>query len=88
MATLATSLITGSSAFLQVSRTCIYNCMCSDFGQFPLLTTELSALERLKNQHFILVATQAPSCLIESSSLLQVAMTTIKSRISSEFGQF
>ena len=42
MATLATSFLIGSSSFSQVTRTCINAWMSSNFGQIPLLTTELS----------------------------------------------
>ena len=54
MDTLAPSFLTASFSFLHVSRTCINAWMSSDFGQIPLLNTELSALERLKNLHIIL----------------------------------
>ena len=36
--------------YLQVMRTCIKAWMSSNFGQIPLLTWELAALERLKNR--------------------------------------
>ena len=38
-----------SSLYLQVTRTCIKSRMSSNFGQIRPLTTELAALERLKN---------------------------------------
>ena len=55
---LASSFLIGSTSFLQVIRTCIKAWMRSNFGQIPPLTTELPALERLKNQclHFFSVA--------------------------------
>ena len=47
-----------SFTYLQVMRTCIKAWMCLNFGQIPPLSTELAALERLKNQcfHFFSVA--------------------------------
>ena len=36
-------------SFLQVTKTCIKAWMRLNFGQFPPLTMELAALERLKN---------------------------------------
>ena len=38
-----------SVLYLQVTKTCIKSRMSSNFGQFGPLTTELAALERLKN---------------------------------------
>ena len=40
----------GSFSYLQVMRTYIKACMSLNFGQIPPLTTELAALERLKNR--------------------------------------
>ena len=63
---------------------------CSNFGGIPPLTSELAALERLKNLYtYKLVSTLAPSfCkLVESSSFLQVPKTTIQSRSSLKFGR-
>ena len=40
----------GSFSYLQVVRTYIKAYMSLNFGQFPPLTTELAALERLKNR--------------------------------------
>ena len=47
-----------SFSYLQVTRTYISAWMSSNFGQIPLLTMELAALERLKNwcRHFFSVA--------------------------------
>ena len=47
-----------SFSYLQVTRTYISAWIGSKFGQIPLLTTELAALERLKNRcrHFFSVA--------------------------------
>ena len=53
----------------------------TNFDQIRPLTTELPALERLKNQCIHTVNTLAPSFLIGSSSFLQVTRTTIKSWI-------
>ena len=65
--------------------TTIKTWMSSNFGQIPSQTTELAALERLKNRcTYIVVTTLAPSCLIGSSSFLQVMRTTIKARMSTK----
>ena len=45
----------GSSSFLQVTRTTIKAWMRSNLGRIPSLTSELVALEGLKN-HIILLA--------------------------------
>ena len=64
MTTLATIFLNGSS-FLQVMRTTIKAWMSSNFGQIPLPTTELAALEKYM---YNVVTTLAPSFLIGSSS--------------------
>ena len=46
----------GSFSFLQVTRTTIKAWMISNFGGIPPLTSELAALERLKNQTRSLLA--------------------------------
>ena len=48
----------GCLRYVHVMRTCIKAWMSSNFGQIPLLSTELAALERLKDQcrHFFSVA--------------------------------
>ena len=48
----------GSFSYLQVIRTCLKAWMSLTFGEIPPLTTELAALERLKNRchHFFMVA--------------------------------
>ena len=69
--------------FLQVTRTTIKAWMSSNFGGISPLTSELAALECLKNQTLSLFA---PSILIVSSSFMQVRRTTIISRMSSKFG--
>ena len=50
MATLVLSILNGSSLFLQTKRTTIKSLMSLNFGKIPSLTSELSALEHLKNQ--------------------------------------
>ena len=47
MTTLVPSFFDGSSSFLQVTRTIIKDEF--EFGKIPSQTTELAALERLKN---------------------------------------
>ena len=54
MATLAPSVLFGSSLFLEVKKTSIISRMSSNFDQIRPLTLELSALECLKNQYFVL----------------------------------
>ena len=49
MSTLAPSFLNGSSSFLQVTRTTIKAWMSSNLGRIRPLTSELAALERLKN---------------------------------------
>ena len=57
-----------------------------NFDQIRPLAAELSALECLKNQYFV-VATLASSFFSGSSSFLQVTRITTISQISSNFGQ-
>ena len=54
MSTLVSSYLDGSSSFLQVTRTTINAWMSLNFCEIPSPTTELAALERLKNQYIIL----------------------------------
>ena len=58
MTTLVPSFLNGSCSFLQVTRTTIKAWMSLNICQIQQLTTELAALECLKNQclHFFLVA--------------------------------
>ena len=49
MTTVVLSILNGS-LFLQTRRTTIKARMSLNFGKIPSLTSELSALERLKNQ--------------------------------------
>ena len=50
MTTLVLSILNGSSSFLQTRSTTTKARMILNFGKIPSLTSELSALERLKNQ--------------------------------------
>ena len=50
MTTLVLSIFNGSSSFLETGRTTIKARMILNFGKIPSLTSELSALECLKNQ--------------------------------------
>ena len=47
--TLVLSILNGSSSFFHTIRTSIKPWMSLNFGKFPLLTLELTALERQKN---------------------------------------
>ena len=49
VSTFSRLLLIRSILYLQVMRTCIKSWMSSNLGQIGLLTTELAALERLKN---------------------------------------
>ena len=50
MTTLLQSFLDGSSSFLQVISPTIKAWMSLNFGKTPSLTSELAALEHLKNQ--------------------------------------
>ena len=50
MTTLVLPILNGSSSFLHTIRTTIKARMSLNFGNIPLLTSELAALERQKNQ--------------------------------------
>ena len=50
MTTLVQSFLGGSSSFLQVTSPAIKAWMSLNFNKIPSLTSELVALERLKNQ--------------------------------------
>ena len=52
--TLVTSFLNGSSSFLQVTRPTIKARMSLNFSKNPSLTSELAALECLKNQLIML----------------------------------
>ena len=54
MTTLVPSFSNGSSSFLQVSRSAIKALMSLNFVKIPSLTSELAALERVKNQCIVL----------------------------------
>ena len=69
-----------SFVYLQVTRTCIKSWMSLNFGQIGPLTTELAALEHLKNfpKTYNGVSMLAHSFLIKSLSNLLVTRTGIK----------
>ena len=50
VATLAPSILIGSSSYLEVTRIAITSRMSSNFSQIRSLTAELSALDCVKNQ--------------------------------------
>ena len=50
MTTLVPSFSNGSSSFFQVTRSAVKAWMGLNFCKIPTLTTELAALERVKNQ--------------------------------------
>ena len=50
MTTLIPSFSTGSSSFLQVTMSAMKAWMGLNLGKIPSLTSELAALERVKNQ--------------------------------------
>ena len=50
MITLVPSVLDGSSSILQVTRPTIKARKSLNFGKIPSLTSELAAIERLKNQ--------------------------------------
>ena len=89
VSTFSRLLLIRSFLYLQVTRTCIKARTSSNFGQNGPLTTELAALERLKNSHRWEngVSMLAHSFLIDSSSKLLVTRTGIKARSSSNLGR-
>ena len=50
MTTLVHSFLNGSTSFFQIARPTIKAWMSLNFGKITPLTSELAALERLKNQ--------------------------------------
>ena len=54
MTTLVHSFLDGSSSFLQITRPTLKAWISLNFGKIPSLTSELAALERLKNQWIML----------------------------------
>ena len=56
VSTLEPLFLIGSFSFLQVTRTTIKAWMSLNFGGIPPLTSELAALERMKNQTISLLA--------------------------------
>ena len=62
--------------------------LISNFSRIPPQTVNLAVVECLKKKStYNLVSTLVPSCLIGSSSFLQVIRTTIKAQMSSNFYQ-
>ena len=55
VATLAPSILIGSSSFLEVTRITTTSWMSSNLSQIQLCTAELAALECLKNQFLVLL---------------------------------
>ena len=86
MSTLVCSFLDGSSSFLQVTRQTIKACIGLNLCQIPSTTTELAALEHLKNENN-LVSTLALSVLIVSSLFLKVTRTAIRAWMGSKFGK-
>ena len=84
MTILVLSILNGSSSFQQIRRTTIKSWMGLNFVKFPLHIMELASLSILKINGNV-VTTLAPTCLIGSSSFLQVTRTTIKAWISLKF---
>ena len=92
MTILATSFFIGSSLFLQVTRTTIKSRMGSKYGKIRTGTYELAALESLEKSPYTyngrnVVTTLVPSFLDESSSFSQITRSTIKARMSLNFGK-
>ena len=89
VATLAPSILIGSSSYLEATKIAITSWMSLNFSQIRPLIIELSALDCVKNQKsiFSVVATLAPSFLFGSSLFLEVTRTAITSRMSSNFNQ-
>ena len=92
VSTFSRLLLIRSVLYLQVTRTCIKSRTSSNFGQIGPLTTELAALELLKNFPYTYngensVSMLARSFLIESSSKLLVTRTGIKAWSSSILGR-
>ena len=83
MSTLALSYLIESYSFLQVTRTVMKAWMSLNFCQISSPTTELAALERLKNECIMLWA----SFLIESYSFLHVTRTAIKAWMGLKFSK-
>ena len=55
VSTFSRLFLSQSFLYLQVTRACIKSRMSSNFGQIGPLTTELAALERLKNSHRLII---------------------------------
>ena len=92
VSTLSQLFLIRSFLYLQVTRTIIKSRTSSNFGQIGPLTTELAALECLKNFPWTYngendVSMLARSFLIESSSKLLITRKGIKAQTSSISGQ-
>ena len=86
VATFSRLLLIRSFLYLQVTRTCIKSRTSSNFGQIGQLTTELAALERLKNPHRLIMG----KCLRASSFIfdriiIKVAGNEDRHKSSDEF---
>ena len=66
VSTFSRLLLIRSFLYLQVTRTCIKSRMSSNFGQVGPLTTELTALERLKISHRLIMG----KCCLHASSFI------------------
>ena len=79
--------LTRSFLYLQVTRTCIKSRTSSNFSQIGPLTTELAALERLKNSHRLIMG----KCCLHASSfifdriIIKVAGNQDRHKCSQEF---
>ena len=87
VATLAPSILIGSSSYFKVTRIAITSRVNSNFSQIGPVTAELSALDYVKKSIFSVVATLAPSFLFRYSLFLEVTRTSITCRMSSNFDQ-
>ena len=78
--------------YLQAMMTCIIARTSSNFGLIGPPTSELAALERLKNPHRRIMGKQclhfSPLFLIGSLSYLQVMITYVRAWMSLKFSQF
>ena len=83
VATLAPSILTGFSSFLEETRNKVNHNILDEFelSQIRPWTAELTALECLKNHFFSVVTTPAPSILIRKKKLCPVTVL-VDSRLS------
>ena len=82
-----TSVLDGSSSFLQVARTTIKAWYSLNFGKIPSPTTELAALEHLKKSMYDIVTTLGHSFFIGFPLFLQETKTAIISWIGLKLGK-